>query len=59
MPFGEDLSIIAKKGKAIIKTMADADLCARNENWKTNCRIIVRRTGADLPPERLTRSLAG
>lgn len=48
LPLGENLFIVAKKGKAIIKTMAGAELCAWNENWKMKCRVIVRRTRADL-----------
>jgi len=58
LPLGENLFIVAKKGRAIIKTAAGAELCAWNENWKMKCRIIVRRTPADLrkvyPAEHLT-----
>jgi len=58
LPLGENLFIIAKGGKAIIKTAAGAELCAWNENWKMKCRVIVRRTRADFakifPPEHLT-----
>lgn len=48
MPLGENLFIVAKGGKAIIKTMGGAELCAWNENWKMKCRVIIRRTKADL-----------
>ena len=34
LPLGENLFIVAKNGKAIIKTMGGAELCAWNENWK-------------------------
>jgi acetone carboxylase gamma subunit len=58
LPLGENLFIVNKRGKAIIKTTAGAELCAWNENWKMKCRIIVRRTREDLekiyPPEHLT-----
>ncbi len=58
LPLGENLFVVAKGGKAIIKTAAGAELCAWNENWKMKCRIIVRRTREDLekvfPPEHLT-----
>ena len=58
IPLGENLFIVAKDGKAIIKTSGGAELCAWNENWKMKCRIIVRRTKADLkkvfPAEHLT-----
>jgi acetone carboxylase gamma subunit len=58
MPLGENLFIVAKNGKAIVKTAAGAELCAWNENWKMKCRIIVRRSRKDLeeifPPEHLT-----
>jgi len=58
LPLGENLFIVAKNGKAIIKTRAGAELCAWNENWKMKCRVIVRRTAADLkkvfPAEHLT-----
>lgn len=48
LPLGENLFVVAKNGRAIIKTAAGAELCAWNENWKMKCRIIVRRTQADL-----------
>jgi acetone carboxylase gamma subunit len=48
LPLGEHLFIVAKKGKAIIKTRAGAELCAWNENWKMKCRIIVRSSRRDL-----------
>ncbi len=58
LPLGENLFIVAKKGRAIIKTAAGAELCAWNENWKMKCRVIVRRTRAELeqvyPSEHLT-----
>jgi acetone carboxylase gamma subunit len=58
LPLGENLFIVAKGGKAIIKTAAGAELCAWNENWKMKCRVIVRRTREQLaevfPPEHLT-----
>jgi acetone carboxylase gamma subunit len=58
LPLGENLFVVAKNGKAIIKTAAGAELCAWNENWKMKCRIIVRRTQADLaeafPTQHLT-----
>lgn len=58
LPLGENLFVVAKNGKAIIKTAAGAELCAWNENWKMKCRVIVRRTRADLeeiyPPEHLS-----
>lgn len=58
LPLGENLFIVAKQGKAIVKTAAGAELCAWNENWKMKCRVIVRRTRADFaklfPPEHLT-----
>ena len=58
LPLGENLFIVNKGGKAIIKTTAGAELCGWNENWKMKCRVIVRRSRADLeeiyPPEHLT-----
>lgn len=58
LPLGENLFIVAKGGRAIIKTTAGAELCGWNENWKMKCRVIVRRTREDLeaiyPPEHLT-----
>lgn len=58
LPLGENLFVVNKGGKAIIKTTAGAELCAWNENWKMKCRVIVRRTREDLekvfPPEHLT-----
>jgi acetone carboxylase gamma subunit len=58
LPLGESLFIVAKSGRAIIKTAAGAELCAWNENWKMKCRVIVRRTRAELakifPLEHLT-----
>ena len=58
LPLGENLFIVAKKGKAIIKTMGGAELCAWNENWKMKCRVRIRKTKADLnkifPTEHMT-----
>ncbi|HJP34697.1 MAG TPA: acetone carboxylase subunit gamma, partial [Gammaproteobacteria bacterium] len=58
LPLGENLFIVAKKGKAIIKTMGGAELCAWNENWKMKCRVRIRKTKAELnkifPPEHMT-----
>ncbi|MSR14822.1 MAG: acetone carboxylase subunit gamma [Gammaproteobacteria bacterium] len=58
LPLGENLFIVNKKGRAIIKTTAGAELCAWNENWKMQCRVIVRRSRKDLekvfPVEHLT-----
>ncbi|MBI5923644.1 MAG: acetone carboxylase subunit gamma [Betaproteobacteria bacterium] len=58
LPLGENLFVVAKNGKAIIKTAAGAELCAWNENWKMKCRVIVRRSRVDLeeiyPPEHLS-----
>lgn len=58
LPLGENLFIVAKKGKAIIKTMGGAELCAWNENWKMKCRVRIRKTKADLnkvfAPEHMT-----
>ena len=58
LPLGENLFIVAKKGKAIIKTTGGAELCAWNENWKMKCRVRIRKTKADLnkifPPEHMT-----
>ena len=58
LPLGENLFIVAKKGKAIIKTMGGAELCGWNENWKMKCHVRIRNTVADLnkvfPPEHMT-----
>ncbi len=48
LPLGENLFIVAKEGKAIVKTMAGAELGPWNGNWKMRCRMIVRRTREDL-----------
>jgi len=48
LPLGENLFIVAKEGRAIIKARAGAELCAWNENWKMKCRIRVRRGREDL-----------
>ena len=48
LPLGENLFVVAKNGKAIIKTAAGAELCEWNENWKMKCRVIVRRTKKDV-----------
>jgi len=47
LPLGENLFIVAKGGKAIVKTKAGAELGSWNGNWKMNCRVIVRRTRED------------
>src|ERR1044071_2589796 len=44
LPLGENLFIVAKNGKAIVKTAGGAELCGWNENWKMKCRVIVRRS---------------
>ncbi len=58
LPLGENIFIVNKRGRAIIKTAGGAELCGWNDNWKMKCRIIVRRTRADLekiyPAEHLT-----
>jgi len=58
LPLGENLFIVAKHGRAIIKTTAGAELCAWNENWKMKCRVIIRNTPAALkklfPEQHLT-----
>ncbi|MFC5996459.1 acetone carboxylase subunit gamma [Pseudonocardia hispaniensis] len=58
LPLGENLFIVAKDGKAIVKTRAGAELGPWDGNWKMQCRVIVRRTRADLleiyPEEHLT-----
>ena len=58
LPLGENLFIVAKNGRAIIKTMGGAELCAWNENWKMKCRVIIRNTPAALkkifPAEHMT-----
>jgi acetone carboxylase, gamma subunit len=48
LPLGENLYIVAKDGKAIVKTRAGAELGPYDGNWKMQCRVIVRRTRADL-----------
>jgi acetone carboxylase gamma subunit len=48
LPLGENLFIVAKGGKAIVKTMAGAELGPWDGNWKMQCRMIVRRTREDL-----------
>lgn len=48
LPLGENLYIVAKNGKAIIKTFGGAELCAWNENWKMKCRVIIRKNTADM-----------
>ena len=47
LPLGENLFIVAKNGKAIVKTMAGAELCAWNENWKMKCRVRIKKSKAD------------
>lgn len=58
LPLGENLFIVAKDGKAIVKTTAGAELGPWDGNWKMQCRMIVRRTRADLleiyPKDQLT-----
>jgi acetone carboxylase gamma subunit len=58
LPLGENLYIVAKGKRAIVKTAAGAELGAWNENWKMKCRVIVRRSRRELeavfPPEHLT-----
>lgn len=58
LPLGENLFIVAKDGGAIVKTTAGAELGPWNGNWKMRCRVIVRRSRADLleiyPEEHLT-----
>lgn len=58
LPLGENLFIVAKGERAVIKTAGGAELCAWNENWKMKCRVIIRRTKSDLrkifPVEHLT-----
>jgi acetone carboxylase, gamma subunit len=58
LPLGENLYIVAKDGRAIVKTRAGAELGPYDGNWKMRCRVIVRRTRADLlelyPADQLT-----
>ena len=58
LPLGENLYIVAKDGRAIVKTRAGAELGPYDGNWKMRCRVIVRRTRADLlelyPSDQLT-----
>jgi acetone carboxylase gamma subunit len=58
LPLGENLYIVAKSGRAIVKTAAGAELGPWDGNWKMQCRVIVRRTRAEFakiyPPEHLT-----
>ena len=58
LPLGENLYIVAKDGKAIVKTRAGAELGPYDGNWKMQCRVIIRRTRADLlelyPEDQLT-----
>jgi acetone carboxylase gamma subunit len=58
LPLGENLYIVAKDGTAIVKTRAGAELGPWDGNWKMRCRVIVRRTRADLlelyPDDQLT-----
>jgi acetone carboxylase, gamma subunit len=48
LPLGENLFVVAKGRKAIVKTRAGAELGAWNGNWKMKCRVIVRRTAAEM-----------
>jgi acetone carboxylase gamma subunit len=41
----ENVFIVAKDGRAIVKATAGADLGPWNGNWKMRCHVIVRRTG--------------
>lgn len=58
LPLAENLYIVAKDGKAIVKTAAGAELGPWDGNWKMNCHVIVRRTREDFleiyPEEHLT-----
>lgn len=58
LPLAENLFIVAKDGRAIVKTRAGAELCAWNDNWKMHCMMRVRRTPEELaevyPEEVLT-----
>lgn len=58
LPLGENLYIVAKDGKAIVKTRAGAELGPWDGNWKMSCHVIVRRSREDLlgiyPEEHLT-----
>ncbi|HET6356625.1 acetone carboxylase subunit gamma [Streptomyces sp.] len=58
LPLGENLYIVAKDGRAIVKTRVGAELGPWDGNWKMQCRVIVRRTRADLleiyPEDQLT-----
>lgn len=48
LPLAENLFIVAKDGRAIVKTRAGAELCEWHENWKMHCRIRVRETREEL-----------
>jgi acetone carboxylase gamma subunit len=48
LPLGENLFIVAKNGRAIVKTTAGAELGPWNGNWKMQCHVIVRRTREQL-----------
>jgi acetone carboxylase gamma subunit len=48
LPLAENLFIVSKDNRAIVKTRAGAELCAWNENWKMKCRIRVRRTREEM-----------
>ena len=58
LPLGENLFIVAKDGRAIVKTTAGAELGPWDGNWKLECNVVVRRTREDLlaiyPEEHLT-----
>lgn len=58
LPLGENLFIVAKDGKAIVKTRAGAELGPWDGNWKMQCRVIIRRGREDFlkiyPEEHLT-----
>jgi acetone carboxylase gamma subunit len=42
LPLAEHLFIVAKDGRAVVKTACGEDLCPWPENWKMRCRIYVR-----------------
>ena len=58
LPLAEHLFIVAKDGRAVVKTACGEDLCPWPENWKMRCRIFVRdsreRLTAVYPAEHLT-----
>lgn len=58
LPLGEHLFIVAKQGRAVVKTTCGEELGLWPGNWKMRCRIYVRdsreRLEAFYPPEHLT-----